>query len=84
MRERLLSHCYKFATNGDMKAARLFLEVTSEKRPKTSIRNQQNNFIQVSGTTITEAQLKELTEDQQQQLQRILKGFNIPKEFVAV
>lgn len=38
MLERLLSHCYKFAINGDMKAARLFIEATSDKPPETSIK----------------------------------------------
>jgi L-arabinose isomerase len=60
MRERLLSHCYKFAINGDMKAARLFFEATSDKRPETSIKNQQNNFVQINNLTITEEQINKL------------------------
>ena len=57
MKERLLSHCYKFAINGDMKSTRLFFEATSEKRPETSIKNQQNNFVQINNLTITEEQI---------------------------
>jgi hypothetical protein len=30
-----------------MKAARLFFEATSDKRPETSIQNQQNNFVKL-------------------------------------
>jgi len=47
----LMSRCYKFAIDGNMKAARLFFEATSDKRPDTSVQNQQNNFVQINNLT---------------------------------
>lgn len=67
-----MSRCYKFAIDGDMKAARLFFEATSDKRPQTSIQNQQNNFIQVNNLTITEEQINKLPEDKRKQMKHIL------------
>ena len=41
MRESLLSWCYELGVSGDMKAARLFLKSSSEKRSHTLIQNQE-------------------------------------------
>lgn len=72
MRERLLSWCYKLGVSGDMKAARLFLETASPKKPDTTINNQQNNFIQFNNLTITNEQINQLPQDKQQQMKDIL------------
>jgi hypothetical protein len=55
-----------------MKAARLFFEATSDKRPETLIKNQQNNFVQINNLTITEEQINKLPEDKQKQMKEIV------------
>jgi hypothetical protein len=72
MRERLLSRCYKFATGGDMRAARLFFEVTASHRLMANVHNEHNNFIQVNNLTITEEQINALPQDKRQQMTEIL------------
>jgi hypothetical protein len=72
MRERILAAAFKEARNGDMRAAKLFLDATANQAPSMHVKNQQNNFIQINGMEITEQQVNELPEDQRLQLQTIL------------
>ena len=72
MREGLLAKIYAMACRGDIKAAKLFIEATSQLKSPTMIKHQQNNFIQVNGTVITEEQLKQLPEEQQVKLNEVL------------
>jgi hypothetical protein len=74
LREALLAKVYDAAYYGDMKAARIFLEASAPAEPRHKIKNQQNNFIQINGTTITEEQIRLLPPDQQNTLLEILKG----------
>lgn len=78
MREKMISMCYQYGIKGDMKAARLFMECTGERKEKTCNRNEQNNFIQVNGYTITTEQLKQLPEEKQIQINDILRSLNSP------
>jgi hypothetical protein len=74
MRENVLARLYKFASTGDTKAAKIFLDNTSMVEPKRSIQNQQNNFIQINGATITQEQIKLLPVDQQARLFEMLQS----------
>jgi hypothetical protein len=78
MREKMISMCYQYGINGDMKAARLFLESTTDKRDQTYNKNEQNNFIQINGYTITTEQLRLLPKEKQIQIQEILTLLNGP------
>lgn len=59
LREGLLMKVYYEATKGNMKAAKLFLEATKMNEEPTSrnVQNQQNNFVQINGTVISQEQL---------------------------
>jgi hypothetical protein len=75
MREALLARVYKLAVDhDDTRATKLFLEATAqmEQPANVNIRNQQNNFIQINGLSITQQQLEQLPVEKQQQLKDIL------------
>ena len=55
-----------------MRAAKIFIDATSLEA-NNAVQNQQNNFIQINGTVITEQDLKELPEDLLSQLHEILR-----------
>jgi DNA-binding transcriptional ArsR family regulator len=73
LREALLAKVYDAAYYGDMKAAKIFLEASSPVQPRQKIKNQQNNFIQVNGITITEEQIRQMPQEQQMKLFELLK-----------
>lgn len=72
LREKLLVKMYDKAWDGDVKAAKLFFSVTDPDNSQTKVQNQQNNFIQINGTTISREQLSQLPQDRQKQLLDIL------------
>ena len=75
MREKLLAALFSLSLDGDVKAAKVFLQATSPNNEVQSIKNQQNNFIQINGIVITEEQLKELPEEKQIQINEIINLF---------
>ncbi len=79
MREKLLSKIYVFAVEGNMKAARLFFEITSNGQTAAApgVTNQQNNFIQINGTIVTQKQLEELPSTLQNQVIEALKNIQL-------
>jgi len=79
MREKLLGKVYKCAHAGDMRAAKIFLDATAIKEP-SRVHNQQNNFIQINGVTITEEQLKLLPENQINKILRVINPEKIIKK----
>ncbi|RYY68058.1 MAG: hypothetical protein EOO13_13305 [Chitinophagaceae bacterium] len=78
MRDKMLSVVYQTGIGGDMKAARLFLEATAQKQHNTYNKNEQNNFIQINGYTITAEQLRHLPQEKQVQIKDILVLLNCP------
>ena len=73
MRERVLAAAFKYASShGDMRAAKVFLDATANQQPAMKIENQQNNFVQINGITITQDQLSQLPEEKQLELQHII------------
>lgn len=72
LRERLLSRCYKYAMNGDFKAARLFLEASANKKVDTVVNSHQSNFLQINNVIITQEQINKLPEDKRGQMREIL------------
>ena len=55
-----------------MRAAKIFMDCTSGDEP-AKVNNQQNNFIQVNGITVTEQQLQKLPFRKQRQIKEILE-----------
>jgi hypothetical protein len=75
MGPKVLARVYAFAVNGDVKAARLFLQATgylqATNNPSTGIETQ-NNYIQINNTIINQSKLKELPLDKLTQIEEIL------------
>lgn len=80
MRDKVLAKVYKFAVEGNMKAAKLFLEYTGGNGSQGNTYNTQNNYIQVNDYRITQEAVKQLTPDQIKQIEGILKSVSKPNE----
>ncbi|MEO6850175.1 MAG: hypothetical protein ABI203_07065 [Mucilaginibacter sp.] len=74
MAPQLLANVFKFALQGDIRAARLYLEtVGAVNKPKANtVVNEQNNYIQVNNTILSQENLKRLTADQLNQIESII------------
>jgi hypothetical protein len=76
LREKILSRIYKSAMDGDMRAAKIFMDSTGEDDGQWRVSNNnftQNNIIQFNEVRFTEDEIKALPENQQQKLIRYLK-----------
>ena len=80
MKERILARVFHFALHGDMKAAKLFLEIINnqgeQKPPNTLIQNQ-TNYIQINGTILSQELIKQLSPEQLSQIESIIKAVTI-------
>ncbi len=66
---------YNYAHDGNMRAAKIFMDATNGPMVNIStIHNQQNNFIQVNGLVITEDQVKGLSPDKLNIIREIITG----------
>jgi hypothetical protein len=74
MRDKILAKVYQYATRGDVKACKVFLEFTGGLNNNgTSTQNlTQNNFIQVNNTIIRQENIRDLDEDQLKQIEEII------------
>jgi predicted DNA-binding protein YlxM (UPF0122 family) len=77
MSSKVLAKVFKFAVNGDMGAAKLFFNVTgsmnnSKPTNGTTIQNQ-NNYIQINGTVLSQEAVKQLKPEQLKIIESILK-----------
>jgi hypothetical protein len=74
MSHNILANVSKHALNGDMRAAKLYLEMVgaiNKQQPGTVI-NKQNNYIQINNTILSQENLKQLTADQLNQIENIV------------
>ena len=80
MAPAVLANVFKASLNGDMRAARLYLEMVGSinKKGKTVV-NEQNNYIQVNNTILSQENLKQLTAEQLDQIERIVTNNGIKK-----
>ena len=77
MHAKILANLFKYAVTGNVKAARLFLEVTgglSENRANNTLIKTQNNFIQINGTVLSQEAIKQLKPEQLNSIEAILKN----------
>lgn len=74
MAPNVLAHVFKFALNGDMRAARLYFEMvgTTNKQPANTVINEQNNYIQINNTILSQENLKQLSAEQLNQIESII------------
>ena len=77
MNEKVLANLFKYAINGNVKAARLFFEVTGgirENPANNTLIKTQNNYIQINGTVLSQEAIKHLKPEQLNSIEAILKN----------
>lgn len=76
MAPQLLANVYKFALDGDIRAARLYFEIIGAKTtpPQNTLPGPQNNYIQINNTILSQQNLASLTAEQLNQIEGIIKG----------
>jgi predicted transcriptional regulator len=77
MAPRVLASVFKFAVNGDTKAARLYFEMVgaiNKQQPNTVV-NEQNNYIQINNTILSQENLKHLSAEQLNQIENIVTNY---------
>jgi len=76
MATKILSSVFKLASNGDVKASRLYFEMVgaiNKQQPNTVV-NEQNNNIQINNTLFSQENLKQLSAEQLKQIEYIITG----------
>lgn len=76
MTDKVLAKVFKFAVNGDISAAKLFLSMMTPIGPKhhsNTLIQTQNNFIQINGTVLSQEALQQLSPEQLNNLEAMLK-----------
>jgi len=74
---KVLARVFKFAVDGDLKACRLYFDVVGglNNQVKSSMKDvQQNNYIQINNTVLSQEALKELNIDQLNSIEAVLKN----------
>lgn len=82
MSNQILANVFKYANNGDMRAARLYFEMvgTLNKQSAGTIVNAQNNYIQINNTILSQEKLKQLSAEQLVQIENIVTN----KEYITL
>ena len=77
----MLANVFKYASNGDMKAARLYFEMVGavNKKQANTVVNEQNNYIQINNTILSQENLKRLTAEQLDQIESIIRKWSVKK-----
>jgi hypothetical protein len=72
----VLSDVFLSAMGGDIKAARLYFEMTGdlEKRHSAPVVNEQKNYIQINNTILSQENLKKMSAAQLKQIELIVTG----------
>lgn len=76
MTNKVLARVFKYAVNGDVSAAKLFLTMMTPATPKQSgntLIQTQNNYIQINGTVLSQEALQQLSPEQLNNLEAMLK-----------
>ena len=74
MAPNVLATVFKSAVSGDVRAARLYFEMigAGNKNQANKVVNEQNNYIQINNTILSQENLEQLTADQLNQLENII------------
>jgi hypothetical protein len=74
MSSKVLARVFKFAVNGDMRAARLYFEVTGNlgKQVPATVTNTQHNYIQVNQLKLSQQIIEQLAPEQLSQIETLL------------
>ena len=78
MSSKLLAKVFQYAINGDMVAAKLYFNIIGyannvQQKNNTMIQNQ-NNYIQINGTVLSQETIQQLNAEQLNSIERILKA----------
>lgn len=76
MGSKVLAKVFKFAVNGDIRAARLYLEMIGMNNGQplnATLIQQQNNYIQINRTVLSQDNIKQLTPEQLEQIEQVIK-----------
>lgn len=77
MSSQLLAKIFEYAINGDVAAAKLYFSVigyanSGQQQNNTMIQNQ-NNYIQINGTVLSQETIQQLNAEQLNSIESILK-----------
>ncbi len=80
MAPNVLANVFKYALNGDMRAARLYFQMVgaTQAQPAGTVINEQNNYIQINNTKLSQQNLEQLSAEQLNQIENIITN-NSPK-----
>lgn len=72
---KMLANVFKYASSGDMRAARLYFEMVGAlHKPQNTVVTAQNNYIQINNTILSQENLKALTAEQLNQIENIIRN----------
>jgi len=77
MTDKVLARVFKYAVNGDVSAAKLFLSMMTPAQPKQTgktLIQTQNNYIQINGTVLSQEALQQLSPEQLNNLEVMLQS----------
>lgn len=78
MTSKVLAKVFHFAVNGDIAAAKLYFSVmgfmNNRQSPNNTLIQNQNNFIQINGTVLSQESIKLLNNEQLESIEMILKN----------
>lgn len=78
MTAKVLANVYQFAVNGDTGAAKLYFNVVgfmnNGQTPNNTLIQNQNNYIQINGTVLSQETVKNLNTEQLNTIETILKA----------
>ncbi|WP_295669162.1 hypothetical protein [uncultured Mucilaginibacter sp.] len=73
MAPKILANVFKYASSGDMRAARLYFEMVGViHKTQTTVMHEQNNYIQINNTIVSQENVKLLTAAQLKQIENII------------
>lgn len=74
MSRNVLASVFRYASNGDIKAARLYFEMIGSfnKQRSSTVVNEQTNYIQINNTILSQATLEQLSAEQLAQIENIV------------
>ncbi len=74
---KVLARVFHFAVNGDIQAAKLYFNlmgfINNGQTPNNTLIQNQNNYIQINGTVLSQETIKQLTTEQLNVIESILK-----------
>lgn len=76
MASKVLAKMFEFAVNGDTGAAKIFLKAigfNNETNPNNTLIQNQNNYIQINGTVLSQETIKHLNPEQLNAIETIFK-----------